>query len=181
MTAKESYEPYDIVLNYLLSEGHADTVDEANYIMLEMDENAVVAVVEEYNDYLLAEEIEEWVNGLVNEGYDLSQYTWDDIVEYYVNEGFKPTGYHHDYDPYRWSGGRNQSDATSPRGRRIQKRVKELEASGDQETADRIHNAASNRQNQERGIAKQKRNKRRGPGPRRAREDAMRDMRDSGF
>ena len=86
VTAKESYEPYDIVLNYLLSEGHADTVDEANYIMLEMDENAVVAVVEEYNDYLLAEEIEEWVNDLVDEGYDLSEYTWDDMVEYYVNE-----------------------------------------------------------------------------------------------
>ena len=86
MTAKESYEPYDIILNYLLSEGHADTVDEANYIMLEMDENAVVAIIEEYNDYLLAEEIQEWVNGLLDEGYDFSEYSWDDVVEYYVTE-----------------------------------------------------------------------------------------------
>lgn len=86
ITAKESYEPYDVVLNYLLSEGHADTLEEANYIMLEMDENAICTIVEEYNDYLLAEEIEEWVNDLVDEGYDLSEYTWDEIIEYYVNE-----------------------------------------------------------------------------------------------
>jgi hypothetical protein len=84
MTAKESYEPYDVILNYLLSEGHADTVDEANYIMLEMDENAVGTIIEEYEDYLLAEEIQEWVNGLLDEGYDFSEYSWDDIVEYYV-------------------------------------------------------------------------------------------------
>jgi hypothetical protein len=86
VTAKESYEPYDVVLNYLLSEGHADTLDEANYIMLEMDENAICTIVEQYNDYLLAEEIQEWVNDLVNEGYDLSDYSWDDMVEYYVTE-----------------------------------------------------------------------------------------------
>jgi hypothetical protein len=86
VTAKESYEPYDVVLEYLLSEGHADTLEEANYIMLEMDENAICTIVDDYNDYLLAEEIEEWVNDLVEEGYDLSQYTWDDMVEYYVTE-----------------------------------------------------------------------------------------------
>jgi hypothetical protein len=86
MTAKESYEPYDIILNYLLSEGHADTVDEANYIMLEMDTDAIGTIMQEYYDYVLAEEIQKWVNGLVEEGYDLSQYTWDDMIEYYVNE-----------------------------------------------------------------------------------------------
>ena len=86
VTAKESYEPYDIVLNYLLSKGHADTLEEANYIMMEMDENAICTIVEQYNDYLLAEEIQEWVNDLVDEGYDFSQYTWDDVVEYYVTE-----------------------------------------------------------------------------------------------
>ena len=84
--AKESYEPYDVVLNYLLSEGHADTLDEANYIMLEMDETAIGTIMEQYEDYLLAEEIQEWVNGLVEEGYDLSQYTWDDMIEYYVTQ-----------------------------------------------------------------------------------------------
>jgi hypothetical protein len=37
-------------------------------------------------NYLLAEEIEEWVNDLVEEGYDLSDYTWDEIIEYYMTE-----------------------------------------------------------------------------------------------
>jgi hypothetical protein len=86
VTTKESYEPYDVILNYLLSKGHADTLDEANYIMLEMDETAISTIIEQYEDYLLAEEIQEWVNGLVEEGYDLSQYTWDDMIEYYVTQ-----------------------------------------------------------------------------------------------
>jgi hypothetical protein len=86
VTTKESYEPYDVILNYLLSKGHADTLDEANYIMMEMDETAIGTIMEQYEDYLLAEEIQEWVNGLVEEGYDLSQYTWDDMIEYYVTQ-----------------------------------------------------------------------------------------------
>jgi hypothetical protein len=88
-TAKESYEPYNIILEYLMGRGHADTVDEAHYIMLEMNESSVASIMEEYNDYLLAEEVSEWVDELLEEGYDLSDYTWDDIVEYYVNEGKK--------------------------------------------------------------------------------------------
>jgi hypothetical protein len=83
---KESHEPYDIILNYLLSEGHADTVDEANYIMLEMDTDSIGKIMQEYYDYVLAEEIQGWVNELIEEGYDLSEYTWDDVVEYYVTE-----------------------------------------------------------------------------------------------
>jgi hypothetical protein len=52
MTAKESYEPYDIILDYLFSRGHADTLDEANYIMMEMDEKAIGMIIEEYKNYL---------------------------------------------------------------------------------------------------------------------------------
>ena len=83
---KESYEPYDVLLEYLMIGGHADTIEEAHYIMLEMDASAVRAVMEEYEDYLLAEEVSEWVNGLLDEGYDLSEYSWDTVVEYYVTE-----------------------------------------------------------------------------------------------
>jgi len=36
---------------------------------------------------LFGEEVEAWVNQLVEEGYDLSEYTWDDMVEIY-NEQF---------------------------------------------------------------------------------------------
>lgn len=85
-TTQESYEPYDIVLEYLIQGGHADTIEEANYIMLEMDTDAICTIVEDYNDYILAQEVSEWVNGLLDEGYDLSEYSWDDIIEYYVVE-----------------------------------------------------------------------------------------------
>ena len=86
VTTKESYEPYEVLLEYLLSNGHADSIEEAHYIMLEMDASSVQAVMEEYEDYLLAEEVSEWVDGLLHEGYDLSQYTWDDVVAHYVTE-----------------------------------------------------------------------------------------------
>lgn len=93
MTAKESYEPYEVLFDYLVNSGHADTIEEAHYIMMEMDSSAVCAVMEEYEDYLLAEEIDEWVNDLLDEGYDLSEYTWDDIVEYYVTEANREEEY----------------------------------------------------------------------------------------
>lgn len=85
-TTKESYEPYDVILEYLIGRGHVDTIEEAHYVMLEMDESAVCRIIEEYNDYVLAEEVSEWVDSLLEDGYDLSEYTWDDIVEYYVVE-----------------------------------------------------------------------------------------------
>jgi hypothetical protein len=74
------------VLEYLLSQGHVETVEEANYVMLVMDAETIGTIVEEYENDLLAEEITEWVNELVEGGYDLSEYTWDDLAEYYVNE-----------------------------------------------------------------------------------------------
>jgi hypothetical protein len=36
---------------------------------------------------LFGEEVEAWVNQLVEEGYDLSEYTWDEMVEIYLGEG----------------------------------------------------------------------------------------------
>lgn len=41
-------EAYDILLDYLFSQGHVDTLEEANYIMMEMDENCIVSIVENY-------------------------------------------------------------------------------------------------------------------------------------
>ena len=40
-------EAYDVVLDYLLSEGHVDTVEEAHYVMLQMTSEHVQGVVEE--------------------------------------------------------------------------------------------------------------------------------------
>jgi len=45
-TKKESY---DVVLDYLLSEGHADTVEEAHYIMLRLEADHVQEIVESYS------------------------------------------------------------------------------------------------------------------------------------
>ena len=85
-TQKESYEPYDVILEYLMNGGHADTIEEAHYIMMEMDSSAVRMIMEEYENHLLAEEVSEWVDGLLDGGYNLSEYSWDDIVEYYLTE-----------------------------------------------------------------------------------------------
>ena len=45
---KDSYEydAYDLVLEYLLSQGHAGTLEEANYVMLEMDAEMIGDIVE---------------------------------------------------------------------------------------------------------------------------------------
>lgn len=85
-TAKESYDAYDVILEYLISTEQVETLDEAHYIMMEMDETAVANIMQEYQDYLISEEIKEWVDSLLDEGYDLSEYSWDDVVEHYFSE-----------------------------------------------------------------------------------------------
>jgi len=70
----------------LFDNGHADTIAEAEYLMTELDENFIQSLVENYEANLLAEEVKAWVNKLVDEGYDLSEYSWDDMVDYYFSE-----------------------------------------------------------------------------------------------
>jgi hypothetical protein len=82
----ESYDAYDLVLEYLFDNGHADTLAEAEYLMTELDESFIQSLVETYHANLLAEEVTEWVNELVEEGYDLSEYTWDDMVDHYFSD-----------------------------------------------------------------------------------------------
>ena len=43
-------EAYDLVLDYVLSEGHADTVEEAHYVMMQMDEEAIKAIINEIDN-----------------------------------------------------------------------------------------------------------------------------------
>ena len=45
MNRGESYTPYDIVLEYLLSSEQAATIEEANYIMTEMDAETIQSIV----------------------------------------------------------------------------------------------------------------------------------------
>ncbi len=46
-TFREEVDAYDLVLDYLLENGHADTVDEAHYVMLEMDSKMIQSIVEQ--------------------------------------------------------------------------------------------------------------------------------------
>ena len=85
-TQKESYNAYELVLEYLFDYGHANTIEEAEYIMTELDESFIQSLVETYESNVLAEEVTEWVKGLINEGHDLSEYSWDDMVDYYFTE-----------------------------------------------------------------------------------------------
>lgn len=47
--------------------------------------NAVYAP-QELTEEQVWEEVETWVNSLIEEGYDLSEYTWEDMYEEYLNE-----------------------------------------------------------------------------------------------
>jgi len=43
---KVKKEAYEVVLDYLLSEGHADTVEEAHYVMMQLDSEYIQSIVE---------------------------------------------------------------------------------------------------------------------------------------
>ena len=47
-TTSEGYDAYDLVLEYLLSQGHTDTIEEAHYVMMEMDEETIGSIIEQY-------------------------------------------------------------------------------------------------------------------------------------
>lgn len=53
--ASYEYDAYDLVLEYLLAEGHADTLEEANYVMLEMDAEMVQDIVEQQTSAIRAD------------------------------------------------------------------------------------------------------------------------------
>ena len=44
----EAYDAYDLVLNYLLETSQVDTIEEANYVMTQMDESTIQGIVNEY-------------------------------------------------------------------------------------------------------------------------------------
>jgi len=59
----------------------------------------ILGLVEAYNDVYTSqelteeqiwEEVETWVNSLLEEGYDLSEYTWEEMYEHYLNEAPLP-------------------------------------------------------------------------------------------
>jgi hypothetical protein len=52
----EDVTPYDIVLEYLLSSEQVATIEEANYVMTEMDAETIQGIVEEQKKNLMKEE-----------------------------------------------------------------------------------------------------------------------------
>jgi hypothetical protein len=54
---KEQYDAFDLVLEYLLSQGHVDTLEEALYVMMEMSSETVQGIVESPG---------EWFRGILN-------------------------------------------------------------------------------------------------------------------
>ena len=52
----EEYTPYDFVLEYLLSTEQVATIEEANYVMTEMDAETIQGIVEEQKKNLMKEE-----------------------------------------------------------------------------------------------------------------------------
>ena len=52
-----------------------------------MEAYSNVYAQQELTEEQVWEEVEYWVNGLVEEGYDLSDYTWEDMYEAYIEEG----------------------------------------------------------------------------------------------
>jgi hypothetical protein len=53
---KEEYDAYDLVLEYLLSQGHVETVEEALYVMMEMDAEVIQGIVSEQSNTLITPE-----------------------------------------------------------------------------------------------------------------------------
>ena len=51
-----------------------------------MEAYAQVYAPQEITEEQIWEEVEAWVNSLMEEGYDLSEYTWEDMYEAYLNE-----------------------------------------------------------------------------------------------
>jgi len=88
----------------------------------------------------IREEVENWVNSLVEEGYDLSEYTWDDMYEIYMNldEGNR---LEREYDVPNWDKVYNRTarDNPGPRGTSHQNTSnRQRRPSGEWETGNQI-------------------------------------------
>ena len=72
----------DNILEEIIFEGYATDYDEALYVFEEIGMGDLGELAE---SYLVEEDFEAWVDGLWEEGYDLSDYTWEGLYEAYVD------------------------------------------------------------------------------------------------
>ncbi len=73
----------DNILEEIIYEGYATDYDEALYVFEEIGMDDLGELAE---SYLVEEDFEAWVDGLWEEGYDLSDYTWEGLYEAYIEE-----------------------------------------------------------------------------------------------
>ena len=98
------------------------------------------------------EDFELWVNDLINEGYDLSEYTWDEMYESYLDEGLRSAV--SSAVKRLLGGGKKETEAPKPQSKSDQLRKKynigpeKSETSAKRKILDRAKRNAEEAQNQ---------------------------------
>lgn len=88
-TKKESYDAFDVVVVYLFETDQVDTLSEASYVMMEMDSDTIQSIILEQAGHI-ADEYDFIVEGLIAEGYDLSEYTEEEFIDMLIAENILP-------------------------------------------------------------------------------------------
>lgn len=88
-TKKESYDAFDVVVDYLFETAQVDTLSEASYVMMEMDSDTIQSIILEQAGHI-ADEYDFIVEGLIAEGYDLSEYTEEEFIDMLIAENILP-------------------------------------------------------------------------------------------
>lgn len=105
-----------------------------------------------HNPKNVDEEVEVWVNALVEEGYDLSEYTWDDMCEMYLDEARTDPRGRPASGPMSVYGGKGtpspdpEGDDNVSRMERAQRRVKRTQPRAKGMAADALNTKYSARQ-----------------------------------
>ena len=155
-------------------------------VLMQLNETYRHGVYHQVNEDVLSEEeyldIEEWVESLIAEGYDLDEFSDDELYEAYLENLYEQILSEENIS-------RSQALAKAdknfkyPSHKQVRSKIDRLINSEDPtevERGNKIHNILATIRAKT-SINKAARNISRGPGPRRAKSDAERDMRDSGY
>ncbi len=78
-------EAYDIVSSYLLENNFAETIEDANVIIENMSASWVGEILDQY-EASIQEDFQNWIQALLDEGYDLSEYSVEELSEIYYQQ-----------------------------------------------------------------------------------------------
>ncbi len=149
-----------------------------------MDPNTLAQLNEAYRHGVYTEEtlseeelvsIEEWVEALIEEGYDLDQYSDEELYLAYLSdldEGFKPTNYTH---------GPNIFHGRGRKAQQIDRQIEKFKKTGDvrAQQIDFVNRMMDDPEGRKDSIAKSREN--RMTSTNKAREDAKRDIKKYGM